>query len=243
MFVGIEWFTLLACVSSVFLGGVVQGFFGYGLGLLVLPALAILEPRSLPQVILLLGFPSVAWMAFHERRSRVLDGVRPLLLGRLLGTAIGLIALFSLAENLLTIGFGLVTIGMVAGTGLSRVPIEINARNNLLAGTFSGIMGTTAGVGGTPIAMLYSRRLASEMRSTLSVVLLLGSTMSLIGITAIGRIRAVDLILTLLCFPALIVGMGLSSWLVKQASPSVFRALLLTVSAVSGLVVILSAVM
>jgi uncharacterized membrane protein YfcA len=229
---------LLACMATVFLGGVVQGLFGYGLGLLLLPLLAILSPRSLPQVVLLLGLPTVAWMAVHERRSINVASVRWLVVGRVLGTGLGLVALAVLAESALQIAFGAVTALMVVGTMLGSRRIDVNSRTSLVAGGFSGVMSTTAGVGGPPIAMLYSRRAGPELRSTLSVVLFLGAVMSLVGVVAIGRVTLSDLLVVVACFPALAVGMLASRSLVTRVSTRVFRILLLALSLVSGLLVI-----
>jgi uncharacterized protein len=229
---------LLACMVTVFLGGVVQGLFGYGLGLLLLPLLALLSPRSLPQIVLLLGLPTVAWMAFHERRSINVSSVRWLVVGRVLGTVVGLVALTLLAESVLQIGFGIVTALMVVGTMLGSRLIDVNSRTSLVAGGFSGLMSATAGVGGPPIAMLYSRRTAPELRSTLSVVLFLGAVMSLVGVVTIGRVTIGDLAVAVACLPALAAGMLASRVLIPRVSVSVFRVLLLAVSLVSGLLVI-----
>ena len=99
-------------------------------------------------------------------------------------------------------------------------------------------MSTTAGVGGPPIAMLYSRRAGPELRSTLSVVLLLGAVMSLVGVVAIGRVHLADLLVALACLPALAGGMLASRLLITRVSASVFRGLLLALSLVSGLLVV-----
>lgn len=229
---------LLACMVTVFVGGVVQGLFGYGLGLLLLPFLALLSPRSLPQIVLLLGLPTVAWMAFHERRSINVSSVRWLVVGRVLGTGLGLVALTLLAESVLQLGFGLVTALMVVGTMLGSRLIDVNSRTSLVAGGFSGLMSATAGVGGPPIAMLYSRRGGPELRSTLSVVLFLGAVMSLAGVVAIGRVTLSDLVVSVACLPALAAGMLASRVLITRVSVTVFRTLLLAVSLVSGLLVI-----
>lgn len=229
---------LVACMATVFVGGMIQGLFGYGLGLLLLPLLAVLSPRSLPQVVLLLGLPTVAWMAFHERRAINVSSVRWLVVGRVLGTALGLLTLALLEVSVLQVAFGVVTALMVVGTMLGRRRIDVTSRTSLAAGGFSGLMATTAGVGGPPIAMLYSRRAGPELRSTLSVVLLLGALMSLVGVVAIGRVTVDDLAVVLACMPALAGGMVASRRLATIVSPSAFRILLLAVSLVSGLLVI-----
>lgn len=229
---------LVACMATVFVGGMIQGLFGYGLGLLLLPLLAVLSPRSLPQVVLLLGLPTVAWMAFHERRAINVSSVRWLVVGRVLGTLLGLLALSLLAVSVLQIAFGVVTALMVVGTMLGSRRIDVTSRTSLAAGGFSGLMATTAGVGGPPIAMLYSRRAGPELRSTLSVVLLLGAVMSLVGVVAIGRVTLGDLLVALACMPALAGGMVASRQLATRVSPSAFRMLLLAVSLLSGLFVI-----
>ena len=229
---------LFACMATVFLGGLVQGLFGYGLGLLLLPVLAVLSPGSLPQVILLLGLPTVAWMAFHERHDINFSSVRWLVVGRVAGTLLGLVALGALAEPFLQVTFGVVTALMVVGTMVGSRLIAVNSRTSLVAGGFSGLMSTIAGVGGPPIAMLYSRRTGPELRSTLSVVLFLGAVMSLVGVVVIGRVRLSDLGLATACLPALALGILASRTLLRRVSVPVFRLLLLAVSLVSGLLVI-----
>src|ERR671910_3361022 len=67
---------------AVLVGAVVQGEVGYGLALVVVPVLALVQPEALPAVVLLLAMPAAGFMVreglrFRGRAWAGLDSIGP----------------------------------------------------------------------------------------------------------------------------------------------------------------------
>src|ERR671916_3162527 len=68
---------------AVLVGAVVQGEVGYGLALVVVPVLALVQPEALPAVVLLLAMPAAGFMVreglrFRGRAWANLDSIEPI---------------------------------------------------------------------------------------------------------------------------------------------------------------------
>ena len=66
-------------------GAVVQGEVGYGLALVVVPVLALVQPEALPAVVLFLAMPTAGFMVAREWRFADARGLVWILSGRLAG--------------------------------------------------------------------------------------------------------------------------------------------------------------
>ncbi|MCL2780220.1 MAG: sulfite exporter TauE/SafE family protein [Actinomycetia bacterium] len=229
---------LFACAAAAAVGGVIQGTAGYGVGLLLLPILAIIASSHLPQVILILGLPAVVWLAVKERGNVDSVTVGWLLLGRLAGTAGGVALLVVLAPHLLEVLFGVGTLAAVAAVPLGRLDFAVTRIQKLAAGTVSGLMGTTTGVGGPPVALLFVRRSGAEIRGTVSAVQAVGAAVSLGAVALTGRITVEDLALAGLLFAPMCVGLWLSRILVRRINATVVRAITLAAAGMSGAFII-----
>ncbi|MGH3666241.1 MAG: sulfite exporter TauE/SafE family protein, partial [Egibacteraceae bacterium] len=105
-------------------------------------------------------------------------------------------------------------------------------------GVISGIMATTAGVGGAPVALLYAGRRGPHLRATLSGVLLFGNVLSLCAVAAAGRLTNTDLVLAGGLLIPLTAGLGLSGRLLPLVDAGPLRMLVLLVSFAGGAFVI-----
>jgi uncharacterized protein len=78
-------------------------------------------------------------------------------------------------------------------------PVPVSRLTKLTAGMVSGVTGTSAGIGGPPVALLYQRHPGPVMRSTLAASFAIGTLMSLgalaVGGQVTGRQLAVGLVL------------------------------------------------
>lgn len=200
---------LVLIVLAVLGGTLAQGSVGMGVGLVVVPALAIIEPGLLPAVPILVAMPLTILIAVRERQSIDRGGIPLLMVGRVLGTMLAVLLLTSLSESALEMLFGIVVLGVV---GLSiRLPrIDPTPPAKLAASTVSGLFATTAAIGGPPLALLYQHRSGPEIRSTLNVVFLLGGIIALIGLVAADRLSLWHVGIAALLFPATLAGFALS---------------------------------
>jgi uncharacterized protein len=139
---------------AVLVGAVVQGAVGYGLALVVVPVLALVQSEALPAVVLLLAMPTAGFMVAREwrfagRAWAGLDSIGPSCrcAGGRWATRPdpGSVPLDALR--------GLVLAAVLAS--LARPKIPLRNRTRLAGGVASGVMGTAGGIGGPPLALVY----------------------------------------------------------------------------------------
>jgi uncharacterized protein len=233
---------LLVVAGTVFLGACVQGTLGFGMHLLALPVLALHAPDRLPQVLLLMAGPAVLWMAIKERASLEWRGLGWLLAGRVVGTVVALGILAWLPTRSLQLVFGTVTLTAAAVLALRRTGLAITPTSQTVAGGFSGLMATTAGLGGPALALLYAGRPGTVLRANVSAVFVVGNVLSLLAVAAIGRFGVEDLLLTGVLLAPMVLGLTVGRLLLARlVADAILRNLVIGVSAVSATVVLVQA--
>jgi uncharacterized membrane protein YfcA len=229
--------TWLLVSLTVACGASLQGSVGFGLGLFSVPILLLLDPRFVPAPLLFASIWLTALLTHREWGG--IDGValRWALSGRALGTAVAASALTVLSSRTLGITFGVLVLAAVAmsASGLRLSP----KRWTLLgAGTLSGFMGTTASIGGPPIALVYQRESGPRIRGTLSAYFLLGVSISLVGLALVGRFTTREALLSLSLVPGILVGFLVSRRTARWLDKGYVRVAVLVVSAAAAVMVI-----
>lgn len=222
---------------AVAVGGLVQGSIGFGFALVAVPALAVADPGALPVAALVVAVPMTVAMAVRERHHVDLHGVGWILAGRLVGTSAGIWILSSVTSGRLQTVVGAM---ILAAAGVSAVGVNVRPTRavNVVAGVFSGVMGTTSAIGGPALAVVYQRRSGPELRSTLAVSFVLGLAISLTALALAGRVHRHDVMLGLALVPALAVGLLLSGQLVRRLDARWLRPVVLAFAGAAGLVLI-----
>lgn len=199
----------------VFVGSTLQAALGIGLGLLAAPLLALLAPEFVPGPLLASVLGLTLFVLLRERRAVRLRGVGWALVGRVPGTLIGAWIVTRLAKDRLDVALGALLLVCVATSlwadrlrrrGDDGEPPEPGAHWLGLAGLFSGISGTSAGVGGPPIALVLRHYAPEAMRATMSGFFLVGVTISLASLFAVGEMGAAQLRATSQLLPAVFLG-------------------------------------
>jgi len=196
---------------AVVFGALVQGSVGFGFALIVVPVLALVDPETLPATVLLLALPLTSTVALRERHSMDLSGFFWLISGRLVGTIGGLGLLAAVPAAHLSILTGGLILGAVAMSLLGS-GFEVKNWTRLLGSMASGVMGTAAGVGGPPLAIVYQHRPGPELRPTIASSFAIGAAMSLLGLALVGELKEYQLCSALLLLPGLLLGLWGSRW-------------------------------
>lgn len=201
--------TLLLAGLVVLAGAVVQGFVGFGLGLLAAPLLALLEPSLVPVPLLLVASLTSVLAVVREHRHTDWRGVGWVVVGRVPGTLVGLAAVLLLSPRWFGI---LVGLSVLACVGLSLVSWrpQPTTRALLVAGVVSGATATSATIGGPPIALVYQHSKGPEVRATLGACFLIGSALSVAALATAGRVGPEQLRAALVLVPFLLAGFVLS---------------------------------
>lgn len=229
---------IIAATVAVALGAAVQGSVGFGLSLVAVPLLALIEPRLVPGPLLCVAIVLTLLLSHRERRSIDFHGVTWGIAGRIPGAVVGAAALKVIPQGRVSLLIGILVMLAVA---ISLLPVRIRATAPRLlgAGFLSGIMGTTAAVGGPPIALLLQHSPGPRLRGTLSGFFVLGASVSLLALIVIGRFGLPELWLALLLLPGIIVGFWASHRTSRVLDRGYTRTAVLVLSSAAAAAVIL----
>jgi uncharacterized protein len=229
---------LLAGIA-VLVGAVIQGAVGMGVGLVAAPIVTLLDPSLMPGSLLVAGFFMPAMSLATEHRH-VDPRVGWVFLGRLLGTLPGVLVVAALPPERLAVAVGLMTLLAVALTLHSYV-LPMTRPTLVGAGFFSAVGATTASIGGPPLGLVYQRSDPKTLRSTISLVFVLGSLLSMGGLALAGEMSLRELLTGLAFFPFFGTGFALSLRLRRHLRGAGFRYAVLAVITASALAVLVRA--
>jgi uncharacterized protein len=229
---------VVAIISlAVVIGAVIQGSIGFGYALVAVPAMVVLLPWAVPVTPLFLALPMTVLMSAKEWRSIDLGGFALITGGRLVGTIAGVILLVLVPKGYLSTLTGLLIMAAALGSVL-KPDFEVRNSTRLTGGVASGVVGTVAALGGTPLALVYQDRSGAELRSTLAISFVVGIAMSLVGLGLAGKVEGRHVVLALELLPGLLVGLWASRWVVKRLEERWLRPAVLIFAAVAGVVII-----
>ncbi|KPK82341.1 MAG: hypothetical protein AMS25_02625 [Gemmatimonas sp. SM23_52] len=228
---------LVAASAAAAAGAVVQGSVGFGLSLVAVPVLLLIDPRLVPGPVLCVAIVLTLLIARRERRSIDLFGVTWGLAGRLPGTALGAAALVVMPRDRMSLAFGVLVLLAVAMSA-SKLRIRPTPLTLVSAGMLSGIMATTAAIGGPPIALVLQHSPGAQLRGTLSGFFLVGASVSLLALVAVDRFGREELLLSAALLPGILLGYMISGRTAPWLDRGYTRVAVLAVATVAAIVVI-----
>jgi uncharacterized membrane protein YfcA len=226
------WILAAAFIITV-AAGLVQGTIGFGLAVVSVPLLSLLDRDLAPVPQLLIALPLALAMVWREWRHLDLSGVGWVLVGRLPGAAVGvaLLKLYSdTALDLLIGGLVLAGVAIVA----SGFVIRLNPVTKVVAGLASGVMGLVASVGGPPLALLYRNVEGGRLRSSLNAIFAIGIVFSILVRGVTGEIVGSDVRVAAFLGPAAFLGLWLSRFFTARAEGAVLKNGVLIISALAA---------
>ena len=228
----------LLCVGIAVIGSAVQASVGLGFGLLSTPILAMIDTDFVPGAVLVAIMPltiSVSISSFAKIDHR---GAGLAVLGRVPGVIAGSIVAVSVSERSIAIILGLAVLTAVV-LSVWLPSVAVTPGRTMAAGAISGLMGTTTGVGGPPMALLYQRSDPVVVRATLSAYFAAGTALSIIALTIAGDLGARQWRLGLLLIPGVVIGVVASHWLRRHINGARFRPFLLAACTASAIALLI----
>ncbi|MDR3577005.1 MAG: sulfite exporter TauE/SafE family protein [Anaerolineaceae bacterium] len=226
----------MAFLTAAF-GSLLQGVVGVGLNMFASPILMMDKPGFVPGPVLASALLLTILMVLRDRTGIDLRGIGWMAGGMLPGTALASYLLPVIPHK--TISFilaGLVLAGVVLSlTGLHFPPKRWIL---LLAGFLSGIGSVLASIGGPPIALVNQDMEPKKLRATLSGYFMLSGFFALLGLIPSGRLGANEFHLMLWLFPGVVAGFLISTFFIGKLRGSATRYLLLSLSAISAIILI-----
>ena len=222
----------------VAVGAVSQGTVGFGVGTIAAPLLLLIDPRLVPGPLLLTAFFLIVALTWREWKGVRFGYLAWSLVGRFAGTVAAALFIRGVSPDTFETVLGVV---VIFGAALSAVGPEVRlTRASFLgAGALSGFFGTTAAIGGPPIALLYQREKGPVVRGTLSAFFVVGTVISIGGLTWAGKFGRTELHLTPVLLPGALVGFLLSGRLTRFTDRGWLRPAILVLSVLAGGVVVL----
>lgn len=228
---------LAAAVAVVLLASAVHGVVGFGLNLVAVPVLLLLDASYVPGPALAAGLVLALLMVGRELPAldRRLGWA---VLGLLPGTALGLLLLTAVAPDRLGVPLGVLVLVAVGLSALRWRPFPTR-RALAFAGTVSGLLATSTSIGGPPMALLYAGSSGAELRSTLSAFFVAVDLLALVALGATGELGAHEAAVSAAFLPAVVAGFLLSGPLRPLVDRGRTRPAVLAVSALAAVGVVL----
>lgn len=232
-----SWGVLAVAGLVVAAGGLLQGLIGFGLALVAVPLLALLDPALVPVPVLVVASAHAMMSLVREFGHVDWRGVGWAMLGRLPGTVVGIWIVDSLDPKSFGVVVGAAVLVCVLLSLISWRP-QPTPGSLITAGVASGSFGTATSIGGPMVALLYQNQAGPQVRATLAAFFTLGSVTSIIGLTSTGNVTVHQLWSGVLLIPFLVAGFLLSGPLRKRFDAKGIRTPTLIVSGVSAVVLI-----
>jgi uncharacterized membrane protein YfcA len=227
-----------AVVSVVVaLGSSVQASLGFGLGLLGAPVIALIDPTLVPGTLIMLATTLTVMIVVREREHLDLRGAGWALVGRLPGTLLGAILVARLPARLLALTLAVVVLVGVAVTARGWRP-RTSKLALVTAGAASGVMGTTASIGGPPMALVWQESPGPRLRGTMSAFFLVGSALSLMALSLVGAVTMETISKAGTLLPAVLIGYAASRFVNRRLDQPRLRRFALVVSTAGALALI-----
>ncbi len=225
---------------TVVLGALIQGSIGFGLNLVVVPVVALIQPAALPAAMIIMALPMTAGSALREHDRIDRPGVIWATMGRIPGVALGAWIVSQLEPETLALLIG----GFVVLASFLSVispAIRVRPGSAAAAGFLAGLMGTASSIGGPPIALLYQNAPGPVVRSTLGATFLIGTALSLGALAIAGQVTTWHWLVGAALFPAIAIGLYASRWSHDWLDAGWLKPCVIVFAAVSGLGVLMQA--
>jgi len=223
--------------AVVVVGACIQGTIGFGLGLVAVPFIAIVQPSLLPGPVLVAGASLAVLVAVRDRAEFDLHGVRWALLGRVGGNIAGAALVASMPTSGLRIACAAVVLAAV-GLSISGWRVAPTRVSLLAAGAASGVMGTATSIGGPPMALVYQDSSGRRLRGSLSGFFVVGSLISIATLASFGELGWPEVLAGAALLPPTAVGFALSRHIARVVDRGHVRSAVWIASATSSTVVL-----
>jgi uncharacterized membrane protein YfcA len=222
--------------ATVAVGACLQGAVGFGLSLLTVPILVLVDPALVPVPLIVASLAPNLGASFRYREG--IDArVRWALLGSVPGTVLGAYAIAILPQRPLAVSFGVLVLGavVVSACGLQVTPTTTSL---LAAGIISGFTGTASSIGGPPLALVYQRERGLTLRGTMALYFLGGSVLSVVTLALFGQLGRHELAESAEIAPFMVAGFACSAPAARVLDRGRTRQAVLVVSAASAVALI-----
>ncbi|MDR8410999.1 sulfite exporter TauE/SafE family protein [Nonomuraea sp. 3-1Str] len=218
---------------AVFVGAVVQGSVGFGLGLVAAPVLTMLDPGVMPGAMQVANMTLPLLTLAAEWRRVDWRGLGFAVLGRLPGSVVGAVIVVQVSVHTLGVFVGVMVL-VAVGLTASALAVPRNGATIAGAGFLSGVTGTATGIGGPPIALVYQHAKGPQIRATLAMFFFLSAGQSLVLLAVVDRLPSRALVTGAALLVPMALGFAVSGPLRRYLDGGKVRTAVLAVAATSA---------
>lgn len=228
--------TLACCI--IMISALIQTTIGFGMALVAVPFLILIDPQMVPAPVVMIAFVQLSISAWVHKADIQWRPILMATIARVPGTllAVWLMSISGVEGIKLFIAC---SVFAAVAISLFKIQAQPNSRNHLIAGFFSGLGGTTTGIGGPPMALLYQHQRSDFVRANLSAFFVIGSLISLIGMAIGGFVTTQSWIYFLYFLPASLIGVWLGMKVKHRLLPEFMRPAILILCSGSAAVLLL----
>ncbi|NMP32720.1 sulfite exporter TauE/SafE family protein [Thalassotalea sp. M1531] len=234
-------FTIILLINVVvFLGSLLQGLIGYGVGMFCAPLLFLINPSLVPAPLILISTVLTILMMVRDKSHLQFDQIAWAMKGGFIGVVLAGLVLKVTTKDQFELFFGLLILCAVIISLLGFKP-KVNKKTNLIAGFSSGFMGALTAVGGPPIALLYQNGAIKNIVANLTAFFLFLNFVAIVTFAAIGQITTDTLIVVVVAIPGVVLGLFISTKAQGIVKAHLARRWILALSAITAVITIIRA--
>jgi uncharacterized protein len=200
--------------------------------------LALIDTGLVPGPMLFAFIGLCVGMAWTGRDAIPWPILRVALGGLVLGTAVGAGILMMLPASSLGKVFAVVILAAIV-LSLSGLRVRADRLSCLLGGIVSGVMGTMSGIHGPPIGLVLQHEEPQRMRAMMGTLFALGYCFSVAALWIVGLFGWTGVGLGVAMIPGTLAGFAVAPWLARAIDRRRLRIAILTISAVSAVLLFL----
>ncbi|WP_300668458.1 sulfite exporter TauE/SafE family protein [Desulfoluna sp.] len=242
MFQQPELWQILAANVAVAFGAFIQSGTGFGMGLLCVPLLTLINPVFAPGSFLLASMFQNSVMIVRNRQGIRKDWLAAILPGIVMGAAVAYVALKNLKGSGVELSIG-ITILLAVAISAIGLRVALGRKTLVAGGTIAGMMSTVAGVPGPPLILLLQNEPGLQIRANLGITFMAGSFSSIVAFYFAGRFGLLHALLGLSLLPGILTGSLLAGPFARLLDRSFLRPALLILVSFGGLALILRNIM
>lgn len=228
-------FLLANC--AVLLASIVQTSTGMGFAMIAAPLLALISLEFVPGPMLFVNLFLSVFMLGDGRSHIVRREIVTLFPAILIGTLLGVAILSRVPGDALGAVFaGVILIAVVMTLVAKTLPLTF--RNLTLCGVAVGAMGSTSGIPGAPLVVLYQNEEIEKTRPTMALVFTFSYITSLIALTYGGAFNTRLALDGLALLPGLLLGFGIGKWARRYMTRALGRALMLSIASIGAVLLL-----
>ncbi len=227
----------LAANSAVFVASIVQTATGMGFAMIAAPLLALVSIAFVPGPMLFVNLFLSLFMLGDDRSHIVRREIAVLCPTILVGTVIGVAILTSFPRDTLGALFASLILVAVAISLFAKAQ-PLTRRNLSVCGVAVGVMGSTSGIPGAPLIIMYQNAPLEKTRPTMALIFTFSYITSLIALTYAGAFSVGLAIDGLMLLPGLLMGFVAGRTSRRYMTQAIGRILMLSIASIGAVLLL-----